>query len=88
MDIEFDAAKDASNIAKHDISLRASAILLSGPHTVEVDDCFEYEEVRLIATGKIAGRLYICVHTIRGDAYRIISLRKANRRETNDHREG
>jgi len=59
---------------------------LSGPHLVESDDRFEYGEARFIATGEIAGRLHVCVDTLRGDAYRIISLRRANRRETNAYR--
>jgi len=88
MNIEFDSAKEAVNIAKHDISLRAARALLLAPHKVEIDDRHDYEEDRLIATGKIAGRLYVCVYTMRGQIYRIISLRKANRREINDYREG
>jgi uncharacterized DUF497 family protein len=88
MEIEFDETKEEINIAKHDgISLRDAAILLSGPHLVEIDERFDYKEVRFIATGKIAGRLHICVYTMRGEIYRIISLRKANRREIDGYRE-
>ena len=86
MDIEFDTAKDAANIAKHGISLRASAILLAGSHTVDLDERFAYGEERQIATGEIAGRIFVCVYTLRKAAYPVISLRKANRREIDAYR--
>ncbi len=41
----------------------------------------DYGEVRLQARGLIRGRLYVVVFTLRGDNYRLISLRKANKRE-------
>jgi uncharacterized DUF497 family protein len=41
----------------------------------------DYGEPRVIAYGLIRGRINVCVYTLRGDIYRIISLRKANRRE-------
>jgi uncharacterized DUF497 family protein len=82
MDIEFDATKEKANIAKHRISLRAAIALLSSYHLVELDDRFAYGEERLRATGEIGDRVHVCVYTPRGDVYRIISLRRANRRET------
>jgi len=87
MDIEFDSAKEKANLAKHGISLRAADALLSGPHLAVLDDRFAYGEERWQATGEIAGRLFVCVYTVRGDAYRIISLRKANRREIDGYRQ-
>ena len=41
----------------------------------------DYGEAREITMGELAGRLVIMVHTKRGDATRIISMRKANERE-------
>ena len=88
VNIECDPAKDAANRAKHGLSLFAAERLLSAPHVVEIDDRFEYGEQRKIATGEIGGRLFVCVYTLRGDVYRIISLRKANQREIDAYREG
>jgi uncharacterized DUF497 family protein len=88
MEIEFDTAKDKINLAKHGIPLRFAADLLTARHSVEIDDRFAYGEERFQATGEIFGRLYVCVYTMRGDTYRIISLRKATRREIDAHREG
>jgi uncharacterized protein len=86
LNVEFNSAKEAVNLAKHHISLADAEILLAGSHVVEVDDRAEYGEERIIATGEIAGRLHVCIYTLRGMTYRVISLRKANRREVDAYR--
>ena len=48
---------------------------------VSLDDRKDYGEVRLQARGLIDGRLYVIAFTQRGDNLRLISLRKANKRE-------
>jgi uncharacterized DUF497 family protein len=42
---------------------------------------FDYGEERLITLGLLAGRVLVIAHAPRGPATRIISMRKANRRE-------
>jgi uncharacterized protein len=81
MRIEFDPAKDASNRAIHGVSLAAAEELLSGLTVERTDDRFDYGEVRVIALGEIAGRVFVCVYTRRGETFRPISLRPANRKE-------
>ena len=83
MPIEFDPRKDAHNIATHGISLAEAETLLSGFIVEEIDNRFDYGEARVVGTGEIGGRVFVCVYTRRGDAYRPISLRPANRRERN-----
>lgn len=46
-----------------------------------VDDRADYGEVREVGYAVIAQRLYVVVFLQRGDTMRIISLRKANKRE-------
>ena len=46
-----------------------------------VDDRFEYGELRMIALAPKTGVLYYVAFVERGEARRIISLRRANRRE-------
>ena len=48
---------------------------------VWVDDRYEYGELRMIALAPDTGILYYVAFVDRDDARRIISLRKANRRE-------
>ena len=81
MKYAFDPAKDAINQAKHGVTLALAEILFAGPHVTTTDDRFDYGEVRQIALGQIGGRVFVCVYVDRQAERRIISLRKANRRE-------
>ena len=46
-----------------------------------------YGELRHVAIGYIHGRLHVLVFTKRGQTVRVISLRKANKREERAYRE-
>ena len=81
MRIEFDPAKDASNLEKHGLSLALAAELDWDASLVWVDERYEYGELRMIALAPDTGILYYVAFVDRGEARRIISLRKANRRE-------
>ncbi|MBU1360685.1 MAG: BrnT family toxin [Gammaproteobacteria bacterium] len=81
MRIEFDPAKDASNREKHGLSLAVASSLDWDEALVWVDDRYEYGEARMIALAPDTGILYYVAFVDRDDARRIISLRKANRRE-------
>ena len=81
MRIEFDPAKDASNLGKHGLSLALAAELDWDASLVWVDERYEYGELRMIALAPDTGILYYVAFVDRGEARRIISLRKANRRE-------
>jgi uncharacterized DUF497 family protein len=48
---------------------------------VSIDDRYDYGEPRLEAIGLIGSRLHVLVFNLRETTVRIISLRKANRRE-------
>lgn len=83
MKIEFDPQKDATNREKHGLSLAFAAKVLADAGRLEILDArFDYAEERFIAYGKVRGRIYVCVFTLRGQTPRIISVRKANDRET------
>jgi uncharacterized protein len=47
----------------------------------EVDARRVYGEERLRSVGLIDGRMFVLIHTRRADATRLISLRRANRKE-------
>ena len=81
MRIEFDATKDASNQLKHGLSLTMAAELDWDAAWVWVDGRFEYNEIRMIALAPKTEILYCVAFVDRGDVRRIISLRRANRRE-------
>jgi len=81
MRIEFDPAKDAENQAKHGVSLVLAAELDWDAALVWIDGRFEYGEVRMIALSPKTDTLYYVAFVDRGDVRRIISLRRATRRE-------
>ena len=85
--IEVDPDKDATNVALHGISLDQAETLLSGFTVQWVDQRYDYGEVRMIAVGEIGEREFCCVYTRRSEAFRAISLRRANRRERNVYQE-
>ena len=77
----FDPGKERVNRAKHGVSLALAEVLFAGPHRSIADDRFDYEEVREVAFGLINDRLFVCVYADRDAERRVISLRKANKRE-------
>jgi len=81
MRVEFDRAKDAANQAKHGVSLALAGELDWEAALVWIDDRFEYDELRMIALAPKTKILYYVAFVYRGEARRIISLRRANRRE-------
>ena len=81
MEIEFEPIKDRINRLKHGVSLAAAAEMdLSRAISIE-DDRFDYGERRFVAYGPLGGELYAMCFTMRGNAVRVIGLRRANRRE-------
>ena len=87
MRYEFDHAKQASNVAKHGVWFSAAEDFEWETAQIEVDDRKIYGEARLVAVGYISLRLHAMTFTLRGNAVRIISLRKVNRREENRYAE-
>jgi uncharacterized DUF497 family protein len=81
MRIEFDPTKEASKQLKHGVSLAMAAELDWDAAWVWVDDRFDYREMRMIALAPKTEILYCVAFVDRGDVRRIISLRRANRRE-------
>ena len=81
MRIEFDPTKDASNRLKHGVSLAMAAELDWDAAWVWVDERVDYNEMRMIALAPKTEILYCVAFVDRGDVRRIISLRRANRRE-------
>jgi uncharacterized DUF497 family protein len=81
MDIEFDTAKDEMNRRKHGVSVVLGAAVLETMIGQIEDDRRDYGETRFNAFGLVNGRLFVCTYTMRGQTYRLISVRKAGRQE-------
>lgn len=89
MDLEFEwhAEKAASNERKHGITFEEAMTVFADPLAVIFDDDeHSAEELReIIDSAK--GRLLLVSFTERGKAVRIISARRATRRERRDYEE-
>ena len=85
MQIEFDPAKDSANLVKHGVSLALAEELDWDAALVWIDDRFENDEWRMIALAPKTGILYYVAYVDRGEVRRIISLRRATRREVSHY---
>ena len=81
MRIEFDPAKDQANQEKHHVSLGMATSMEWDAGMTWDDARRDYGEPRQCGLVPIGARLYHVVFVDRGNHRRIISLRKANRRE-------
>ncbi len=79
--IEFDPSKDAANLTWHGVSLALADKLDWDAALVWIDNRFDYDELRMIALAPETNTLYYVAFVDRGEARRIISLRRATCRE-------
>jgi uncharacterized DUF497 family protein len=91
VNVTFDPAKDAANVAKHGVSLTEAAGFEWGSAVVWPDTRRDYGEARMVALGYIGLRIMALVFVDRPPEKpterRIISLRKANSREVKRYAE-
>ncbi len=88
---EWDEDKAASNLRKHGLSFDEASTVFADPLAVLFDDEeHSHDEIREIAIGHtIFQRLVLVSFTERGeDLIRIISARKATKKERTDYEEG
>lgn len=78
---EWDEAKNRENIAKHGIDFEDAHRIFERPMVVRLDDRDDYGENRWVALGALDGVIIVITFMERDHRTRIISIRKANRRE-------
>ena len=83
MEFEWDNNKAITNLQKHGISFSEAATAFGDPlSTTFPDPDHSINERRFITIGlSTGGKIIILSHTDRGDRIRIISARKATRKE-------
>ena len=82
MSVEFDPIKAKLNKRKHGIGFAEADQALLDPMAYTVEDPDAQGEPRIISLGEDAlGRVLVVVHTQRGERTRLISARKASRKE-------
>lgn len=82
MQYEWDENKREANLDKHEVDFLAALEFDWQTALVYEDGRSGYDERRFWALGLIQERVHVLVFTRRESFVRIISLRKANRRET------
>ncbi|MCI0459407.1 MAG: BrnT family toxin [Gemmataceae bacterium] len=89
LEFEWDEARAASNQKKHGVTFEEAATVFADPLAAIFDDeVHSEEEQREIIIGHSArDRLLLVCFTERGDAIRIISARRATKRERKDYEE-
>ena len=81
MEYEWDDNKNLANIARHGINFLSAEKFDWATAIETLDNRMDYGEERWVSLGFINICLHVLVYTHRSDSIRIISLRKANKRE-------
>ncbi|HUY69151.1 MAG TPA: BrnT family toxin [Alphaproteobacteria bacterium] len=81
MIFEWDAAKNEKNKQARGLSFEVAPHALRDVIEAKIDRRQDYGETRVIAKCRYRGSILIVVYTMRGDRCRIISVRRANKRE-------
>jgi len=89
LSFEWDERKAKSNLAKHGVSFEEASTVFGDPLSLTIlDPAHSQGEDRSIVLGQSHQReLLVVVHTERGDHIRIISARRASRRERKSYEE-
>ncbi len=80
---EWDENKAKINHEQHKVSFKRVNSFCWNDALIGEDTRKDYQEIRYRALGPIEDRLHLLVYTIRKETVRVISLRKANKREFN-----
>lgn len=78
---EWDEEKRQQNLLKHDVDFLYAAVIFEGDVIKIVDDRQDYGETRYLALGMVADDIFAVVYTMRGENIRLISARKARKKE-------
>lgn len=81
MRIEFDTEKRNKNLTERGLDFARAGEVFESVSATAPDLRQAYGEPRFVTLGLLDSRLAVLVWTTRGDARRIISMRKTNERE-------
>jgi uncharacterized DUF497 family protein len=88
MTYQWDNDKAKANLRKHGIDFADAVSVFSDDLAITIPD-ERFDEERFITVGMDAfGRVLVVVYTWRGNEIRLISARKATRRERKQYEEG
>ena len=85
MQFSCDPNTSRTNYFKHGIVLEFAQYLDWTKEVVWQDARYNYNEVRMSGLVPLEGKVYAVVYVLRAESTRMISLRKANKREANHY---
>ena len=78
----WDPGKNRRNVVRHDIAFEDAVKIFEGPTLEQVDERFDYGEIRVYAVGVVNGIEVTVIHTdVSHRERRIISAWRAERHE-------
>jgi uncharacterized protein len=86
MEYEYDDEKSEATLQDRGIDFDFAARVFDGDFIEYEDERHDYGERRYVAIGPIEGTVFAVVYTWRNDRRRIISARRASRRERDAYR--
>jgi uncharacterized DUF497 family protein len=81
VDFEWDEDKHARNFIERGLGFDFAALIFAGPVIERIDDRKAYGEIRVLAIGAVADLVLAVTYTDRAEVRRIISARRASRKE-------
>lgn len=84
---EWDEAKRESNLRRHGVDFQDAWMVFENPYFEWPDQRRDYREERFAILGAVAGVVVNLIYTRREERVRIISFRKANKRERRRYEE-
>ena len=86
VEFEWDDAKSKDCLSQRGFDFAyVIRAFLDRDRTVSQDRRFDYGEDRYRLLGKIEGRVFVAIYTMRGAVVRVVSARKANVREVREY---
>jgi uncharacterized protein len=89
MRVVWEPEKARTNFLKHGVRFSDAEGVLFDPNALTREDCSARSEYRHVSVGMDhVGKVLVVVYTIRGSDVRIISARRATRKERQQYAEG
>ena len=82
MNYQWDPVKAETNVKKHGVEFSDAVGVFEDPTAITIEDPQAEGEQRFLSMGMdVLGRIIVVAYTYRGDCVRLISARKASKKE-------
>jgi uncharacterized DUF497 family protein len=89
IDYQWDPAKAEANVKKHGVEFADAVGVFEDPTAITIEDPQAEGEQRFISMGMdVLGRIIVVAYTYRGDDVRLISARRATKKEVRVYEKG